>query len=415
MIGASTKSFSEDLDPHAYAWGAVSKILTALSYHIRSSLTRVLSLLSATIYYMTFFLVLLLVLSLLCLFYRVWPPFGAVLAGARKRQLALSKNYKNNRFINSIPTTVGVSFRDSRGMMAELLRRGAHRWPKGRLQPAAFDPEAFLSGGTHIVWLGHSTCLLRIDGKTILFDPVFSKRASPFQWAGPKRFAGSLAVTVADLPPIDAVVLSHDHYDHLDYGSIRALRGKAQRFFAPLGLGAHLQRWGVADERITELDWWGEAKADGLTFACTPARHFSGRRLGDRAATLWASWVIMSKRERIYFSGDTGYGPHFAKIGKRYGPFDLTCLECGQYDEHWTGVHMMPEETVQAAKDLRSKLILPIHWGAFVLAFHSWTDPVVRAGKAAKRLKIPFATPQLGQLLRVPPAVPSSRWWESAE
>jgi L-ascorbate metabolism protein UlaG (beta-lactamase superfamily) len=312
---------------------------------------------------------------------------------------------------------MNMSLRDGFSLLREQFHSDGNRRPARPLEPDTFDTESFVHGReTRLVWLGHSTMLLRLNGKTILFDPVFSKRTSPFQWIGPKRFAGGLRIGIADLPPIDAVVISHDHYDHLDYASIRALRAKTQRFFVPLGVGAHLERWDVASELITELEWWESGSFAGLDFICTPARHFSGRRLGDRATTLWAGWVLASAKERVFFSGDSAYGPHFAEIGKRYGPFNVTMLECGQYDRRWPNVHMLPEQTVQAAQDLHSQLLVPIHWGAFVLALHSWTEPVERAGKAAEKAGVAFVTPQLGTLVTTSKSPSSSpAWWAPFE
>ena len=185
-------------------------------------------------------------------------------------------------------------------------------------------------------------------------------------------------------------------------------------FYVPIGLGAHLQRWGVKKTQITELDWWDKRTLDGFTFVCTPSRHFSGRTLTDRFATLWASWVIDTGDHRLFFSGDSGYGPHFAQIGKEYGPFDMTLLECGQYDRRWPNIHMTPEQTVEAHKDLRGKRMIPMHWGAFVLALHSWTEPVERVLKAAKKEHVHIVTPKIGEPVIVGSALyPAAQWWRN--
>lgn len=296
-----------------------------------------------------------------------------------------------------------------------------NRRPSKPLRVTKPDLKAFQNNrGLQVIWLGHSTLLARIGGQTVLFDPVFSKRASPFQWIGPKRFANTPEFKLEHLPPVDAVVISHDHYDHLDYHSIKSLKDNAKHFFVPLGLGSHLKRWGVSDQNITELDWWQETTYRGLTLACTPTQHFSGRTLTDRASTLWGSWVVMSNLHKVFFSGDGGYNTHFKQIGEKYGPFDLTLLECGQYDPLWANVHMTPEQTVQAHLDLRGKLMIPIHWGAFVLALHSWTEPVTRALAAAKKAKSIVITPRLGERISIPyPALPKPKdqslrpWWQS--
>jgi L-ascorbate metabolism protein UlaG (beta-lactamase superfamily) len=266
----------------------------------------------------------------------------------------------------------------------------------------------------HITWFGHSAFLLHINGKNLLLDPMFGKSPSPFPAIGPQRFSDSLPANPEDLPHIDAVLISHDHYDHLDYGSIKKLSAKVTMFFVPLGLSAHLQKWGVAPEAITELDWWDERSFEGLTFACTPSRHFSGRTLTDRFATLWCSWVVRAGNTRVFFSGDTGYGPHFKQIGDTYGPFDLTLLECGQYDPRWSTIHMQPEQTVTAHLDLRGKRMIPMHWGAFVLALHSWTDPIERVLAAGKQAGAAIITPKIGEtVMFTAKKYPTKAWWKS--
>jgi len=364
---------------------------------------------------MTVALLTILVLVCLYVFYRLWSPFGGTLAGARKRLVRASAHNRNGKFVNLVVTTLQMDVGSLVSMTADHFRPNAHLRPDRPIVPDAPDLAGITGAAdTQLVWLGHSSFILRIGGKTLLLDPVLSKRASPFQFAGPKRFAGSAVITPDALPHIDAVVISHDHYDHLDYGTIRALRAKTGRFFVPLGVGAHLERWGVHSDAITELDWWETATLDDVQLACTPARHFSGRRIGGHDTTLWASWVLMAGRERVFFSGDTGYGPHFADIGKKYGPFDLTLMECGQYDRRWSDIHMMPEQTVAASHDLHSRLLLPIHWGAFTLAFHEWTDSVERALRAAHTIDLPVATPRMGQIVLLKDAEQSTGpWWKA--
>jgi L-ascorbate metabolism protein UlaG (beta-lactamase superfamily) len=263
-----------------------------------------------------------------------------------------------------------------------------------------------------ITWLGHSALLLEMDGKTVLIDPMLGNAPSPFPIIGGKRFSKQLPIDIEQLPTIDAVLISHDHYDHLDYGSIMKLKDKVKKFFVPLGVGPHLLRWGVDSQKIAEGDWWDEFDYEGMTLACTPARHFSGRSLTDRNATLWCSWVIQGHDTNVFFSGDSGYGPHFSEIGGKYGPFDLTLMECGQYDDRWEAIHMMPEQTVQAHLDVRGKTMIPIHWGAFTLALHSWTDPVERAVKEAARLGASIATPRIGETVYLDAEdYPVSAWW----
>ncbi|MBD2843865.1 MBL fold metallo-hydrolase [Paenibacillus sp. IB182496] len=272
------------------------------------------------------------------------------------------------------------------------------------------------SGAARVTWFGHSALLVELDGKTLLLDPMLGRAPSPVPWVGGRRYSAGLPAEPEQLPPIDAVILSHDHYDHLDYGTIRKLRHKVKHYYVPLGVGAHLRRWGVAEARITELDWWQEADADGLRLACTPAQHFSGRSLTDRGRTLWCSWVIAGAEQRLFFSGDSGYGAHFREIGERYGPFDLTMMECGQYDPRWADIHMLPEQTVQAQLDVRGKAMIPVHWGAFTLALHSWTDPVERVLRAAAEHELAVATPRIGETVEAgAEAYPMTPWWIEAE
>ncbi|MDP4128047.1 MAG: MBL fold metallo-hydrolase [Bacillota bacterium] len=248
---------------------------------------------------------------------------------------------------------------------------------------------------TKVIWFGHSTILLEIEGKRILLDPTFADSPSPFPLIGGKRFSRVLPIEPENIPPIDVVILSHDHYDHMDYRSIKKLKDKTTLFCIPSGVGKRLIEWGVDQKKIREFDWWNELELAGLTLACTPAKHFSGRTMFDRNNTLWCSWVIVGPRTKTFFSGDGGYGSHFDQIGKKYGPFDLTLMECGQYDERWSDIHMLPEETVQAHIDVNGKILLPIHWAAFSLAFHDWTDPIERVIKAAKERKVCITTPKI--------------------
>jgi len=265
---------------------------------------------------------------------------------------------------------------------------------------------------TKVIWFGHSTVLLEMEGKRLLLDPIFSNSPSPFPLFGGKRFSKVLPIEPEKLPSIDIVILSHDHYDHLDYNSIMRLKDKTHLFCVPFGVGKRLERWGIDQEKIREFDWWNKLIVAGLTLACTPARHFSGRSLLDRNKTLWCSWVVTGQQTRVFFSGDGGYGPHFEEIGKKYGPFDLTLMECGQYDERWSAIHMIPEETIQAHIDVKGNGMIPIHWAAFSLAFHDWTDPIERVIKAAKERKVNIITPKIGESVIVGSAeYPLSTWW----
>jgi len=263
-----------------------------------------------------------------------------------------------------------------------------------------------------VIWFGHSTVLLEMDGKRILLDPIFANTPSPFPLIGGKRFSRVLPIEPSRLPSIDIVILSHDHYDHLDYNSIMQLKDKTRLFCVPCGVGRRLKKWGVDPEKIREFEWWNELMIAGMTLTCTPAKHFSGRSLFDRNSTLWCSWVIAGKQAKVFFSGDGGYGPHFKQIGEKYGTFDLTLMECGQYDERWSAIHMMPEETIQAHIDVKGNSMIPIHWAAFSLAFHDWTEPIERVTKAAKERKVNIITPKIGETVIVGlTEYPVSTWW----
>lgn len=261
--------------------------------------------------------------------------------------------------------------------------------------------------------LGHSTLLMKLDGGWWLTDPVFAERASPFSFAGPKRFHAP-PLTLDALPPLRGIILSHDHYDHLDRDSILALAPRAGLIVAPLGVGERLVGWGIDAAKIRQLNWWQETQAGGVRLAAVPAQHFSGRSLRDGDRTLWVSWVIMTGNLRLFFSGDTGYHAGFKAIGECYGPFDVTMLETGGYDRQWADVHMQPEQTLQAHLDLNGRWLLPIHNGTFDLAFHPWYEPLDRIQALATAAGVPLATPQMGQAwaLDRPQSVPA--WWRSA-
>lgn len=258
--------------------------------------------------------------------------------------------------------------------------------------------------------LGHSTLLLKMQGTFWLTDPVFSERASPFQWLGPKRFHDA-PISIADLPPIKGVILSHDHYDHLDQAAILALADKVEHFVTPTGVGDHLIAWGIAAEKVHQRDWWQAVNIAGIEFVATPAQHFSGRSLTDRDRTLWASWVILNQDQRIFFSGDSGYFKGFKEIGDKYGPFDLTLIETGAYDKQWPDVHMQPEESLQAHLDLRGKRLLPIHNGTFDLALHAWYEPFERIVTLAAQRGVKISTPQMGEAVDIAEAQAGQRWW----
>ena len=244
-------------------------------------------------------------------------------------------------------------------------------------------------------------------------DPVFSGRTSPVSYAGSKAFAGADIYKAEDMPAIDILVITHDHYDHLDYDTVKKLAHKTGVIVTSLGVGAHLEHWGIAPEKIKELDWWETVSINAeTTFTAAPARHFSGRKF-TRNQTLWSSFILQTKGHKIYLGGDSGYDTHFATIGNKYGPFDLAILENGQYNAYWANIHMMPEETVQAAIGLKANLLLPVHWGKFALGTHPWDEPIQRLLAKATELNVKVVTPKIGEAIILNNTLPDAHWWVS--
>ncbi|HNP19036.1 MAG TPA: MBL fold metallo-hydrolase [Fulvivirga sp.] len=358
-----------------------------------------------------------LVVIVAVLFINLSPEFGGKPSDEQKEIYARSNQYEKGKFVNKTPTKMDMSFGETVKVAYQFFKGSPNREPKRNTVPvASIDSLNITKKGdsiTRLTWFGHSAFLLEIASKNILIDPMFGPSPAPHPLLGPKRFTDHLPISVAKLPFIDAVIFSHDHYDHLDYGSIRNLKDKVGQYYVPLGLAAHLIAWGVDPDKIHELDWWEEIKFDDLRLVSTPARHFSGRGVTDRFSTLWCSWVIKSRDKSIYFSGDSGYGPHFKEIGEKYGPFDFAMMECGQYDERWHDIHMMPEETAQAAVDVKTTIMMPIHWASFRLAMHSWTDPIERVTAKAKELNMPVSTPVIGEPIFIGAEhYPKSEWWK---
>lgn len=358
---------------------------------------------------------LLLFILVIILFVNFSPEFGGSATKEQKTIYAKSNNYEEGKFVNEQDVKLDMSFADMRKSLAGFFNPIPNTTPKKDIPVKSIDSIdiAHYKDKTRLIWFGHSTFLIQMESTTILIDPMFGKVPAPHPMLGTNRFSKELPIEIEKLPQIDAVLISHDHYDHLDYGSIEKLKGKVTFFYVPLGVGTHLLAWGISPDRIIELDWWNEAKFKGLTFTCTPAQHFSGRGLTDRSNTLWSSWVIQSKSESIFFSGDSGYGPHFKEIGDKFGPFDFAMLECGQYNKLWSKIHMFPEETAQAALDVNAKMIMPIHWGAFKLGMHSWTDPVERITVKAQELHVNMIIPGIGEEIRITNNVTmDSAWWK---
>lgn len=352
------------------------------------------------------------------IFVNTSPQFGGKPTKEQKLIYATKGYYKDGKFMNQIPSEIEIGIKDIPSLIYKQFKSDPNRQPSGKFDIQyidSLDIELKPDSITRLTWFGHSTFLLEIAGKKILLDPMFGDVPAPHPWLGKSRYSNGLPIEIEKLPKIDAIIMSHDHYDHLDYGSIMKLKEKTELFYMPLGVGAHFRKWGVAENRIHELAWWDDIILDSLKFTCAPARHFSGRGFGDRAATLWASWVIQSPDKNVYFSGDSGYGPHFKEIGEKFGSFDYAMMECGQYNEKWQAIHMMPEETIQAAVDINAKITQPIHWGAFTLSLHNWTDPIVRASAEAGKRGIQLCTPEIGEPVLIGQQHPNSKWWEKVK
>jgi len=306
-----------------------------------------------------------------------------------------------------------LGFIDGLGVMLRFMfDKPADTVPRQPIPVHALSKAQLLAAPDRSLYrVGHSTVLLKLNGQFWLTDPVFSERASPVQWAGPARFHAP-PISIEELPPITGVILSHDHYDHLDYAAVQALAGKTEHFITPLGVGERLVEWGIPRYKVQELSWWQSTRVAGLKLTATPAQHFSGRGLFDGNSTLWASWVIEDRGARIFFSGDSGYFDGFKEIGDKFGPFDLTMVETGAYNEQWPDVHMQPEESLQAHIDLRGKVMLPIHNGTFDLSLHAWSDPFERIAALAAERRLPLATPEIGQHLDILQPHTGHPWWE---
>ncbi len=326
-----------------------------------------------------------------------------------------SPNFNGKIFLNPVPSVV-----TKQGAFLKILRenffdRNKHRREPEK-RPGPFRADLAVLGNLpentlRVTWLGHSTVIFEMDGKRFLTDPVWAEVVSPFRFMGPKRFF-DMPIRLEELPPIDKVIISHDHYDHLDKRAVRSLAAAGNEFVCPLGVGKRLKDFGVAADKISELDWWDEIKvAEGFKIAATPARHFSGRWINDRYKTLWASWVIIGPNHRVYYGADSGMFPGFEDIGNRYGPFDLTALEIGAANDDWEDIHMGPIKAAEAHRMLKGRLMLPIHWGTFNLAMHGWTDPIEELIPYAAEKDISLIIPQPGETILIEGSY-KNEWWK---
>lgn len=334
--------------------------------------------------------------------------------GLRAERINASPRFNGRVFVNTHPVSAGLKEGVERPSMRDFLCGGERRVPSGAL-PLANPIERWKSpseSGLRVTWLGHSTLLVEIDGVRVLTDPVWGQRVSPLAFAGPKRFHPPPA-PLASLPPLDAVIISHDHYDHLDRPTIRALAKSTVPFITSLGVGAHLEKWGVPPERITELDWWETAELPGLTVTAAPAQHFSGRGIKDRNTTAWSSFHLQGPKHSFFYGADTGLTSEYADVARRLGPFDLVALEIGAYHPSWGDIHMGPANALAAHKMLGSGALLPIHWSTFNLAMHPWDEPAETILRLAPAQDVKLVMPMLGA-----PTEPSrvdvvDPWWRA--
>lgn len=321
------------------------------------------------------------------------PPFGG--------------EVQSRRFENVPPQEKNTSWLKT----FKLYMQGQQREPQIQIPVLPLDPKTLTNkpiNGLEAIWFGHSTVMIEIQGIRIMTDPILSIYASPFS-IGPKRFHAP-PIALKELKYIDAVVISHDHYDHLDMKTIQHLATQGTHFYLPMGLGAHLKRWHVPIELIHEMNWWQFADFKGVKIYCTPARHYSGRRKMDNS-TLWSSWFIKGNKRSVYFSGDTGYGTHFTEIRKKLGSVNLTLMKIGSYGETWLDIHMDPESAVKAQLDLGGKVMLPVHWGTFNLSYHAWDEPILRALAAAENKPFEVITPRIGEIYEYNKPFKNTAWY----
>lgn len=342
-------------------------------------------------------------------------PFGRLPEGERLTRIQQSPNYRDGKFQNQSPTpdlAEGVSYyavlkeflfnRHKRNVPAQPI-------PSIKTNLVSLDPAV-----NQVVWFGHSSYYLQIDGRKMLVDPVLSGNASPLSFTT-RSYKGTDIYSADEIPAIDYLFISHDHWDHLDYRTIMKLKPRIGKVICGLGVGQHFERWGFNAADIIEKDWQESAQLEpGFEVRVLPSRHFSGRGF-KRNSSIWASFAVTTPSMKLYLGGDSGYDAHFKQIGETYGPFDLAILECGQYDKSWKYIHMMPEEVVQAALDLQARSLMPVHWGKFSLGNHAWDDPITRVIKAAKSANLPLLTPHIGEAVSLAQARAFASWWEDFE
>ena len=346
------------------------------------------------------------------LFINFAPVFGDSSKGNSKTKIENSSNFIDEKFRNLISTS--MSFKKGEDYNSDYIAdTNIGKKPKNPLPSVKFCKIDFANNNDNsITWFGHSTFLFKLENKIIIVDPVFNN-ASPFSTIlGPAPFKYENRTKAEDLPNnIDVVLITHDHYDHLDYKTIKEIHTTVKKFLVPMGNKAHLLKWGIPDSKIEEFDWYDKLLYENIDFTFTPSRHFSGRAIRDRFATLWGGWIIKSEKNNLYISGDGGYFDEFKKIGEKYGPFDIAFIENGAYNSRWANIHLFPEQGVQASLDVKTKVAFPIHWGKFSLSSHNWIEPIDRFTKEAEKSKLNVATSLIGQTFLINEEIPNTSWW----
>ena len=344
------------------------------------------------------------------------PQFGGKLDGESLSRAQHNERYRDGHFDNVVPQS-GYTWGEVWEIIAGQFGGKEVRTPPSAIPVQAIAPDTLKTPlptpGLRAFWIGHASVFVELDGVRMLFDPVFSDYASPFDF-GPKRFHPP-PIALADLPTIDAVMITHDHYDHLDMRATQALAAKGTHFVVPLGIDAHLKKWGVPATQIHAMEWGQEHAIKGVRIVSAPSRHYSGRGTGDKNATLWSAWTVLGSKHRFYVSGDTGYTDYFKQAGAQHGPFDIAFIKVGAYGpgQPWADIHMSAEDAVQAAVDLRAKRMFPEHWATFNLAFHDWDEPIKRTLTAARAKGVDVLTPRVGDIVDADQPFASTAWWET--
>ncbi len=346
------------------------------------------------------------------LFISLNPQFGAKPDETEIEKYSHSPQWTGKIFENQIETVMDMGPSKIPGVLWKQLFDRKGRTPEKPLPIVPFDSNEWNKDDhPKFVWYGHSVLLLKLNGKNFLIDPMLGSDAAPVAPFAIKRFSTNTLDIINDLPPLDAILITHDHYDHLDLASIKKLKGKSKHWFVALGVKRHLTKWGINTENIQEFDWWDKTSFEGIEITFTPSRHFSGRGLGDRTKSLWGGFSFISEDYRVYWSGDGGEGPHFKEVGEKLGPFDWAFMEDGQYNELWHAIHMYPEEAVIAGMEAKAKVLAPVHWAGFPLALHHWKDPIERFVSEAQKQNQKISTPQIGEIVEMTADPKQDNWW----